>query len=125
MRLYPQIWTMNLDGSERKQLALETTSNVFPSFSWDEKYMIMQNYNYMIPGMPAVEIPVYDADTLEMKATYTGRSAYWCEQHLTFVAEDEAGAVGGLRAPKGYQAAEDAGGFGERIGTLQSAFIAK
>jgi hypothetical protein len=80
---------MNLDGSERTHLALDTMQLVFPSYSRDEKFMFVQNYNLTIPGLPVAEIPVYDADTLEVKSTYVGRSPYWCEQHLVFLAEGE------------------------------------
>jgi hypothetical protein len=80
---------MNLDGSQRKHLALDTQEFVFPSYSWDEKYMFVQDYNITMSGPPVVEIPVYDADTLEVTSTYIGRSPYWCEQHIAFLAEGE------------------------------------
>lgn len=80
---------MKLDGSERKHLALETRASAFPSYSWDKKFMFVQSFNLLVTGPPVADIPVYDADTLDVKSTYVGRSPYWCEQHLAFLAEGE------------------------------------
>lgn len=83
---------MKLDGSERKHLALETRASVYPSYSLDEKFMFVQSFNLIVSGPPVAEIPVYDVDTLEVKSTYIGRSPYWCEQHLAFLAEGKSDA---------------------------------
>jgi hypothetical protein len=82
---------MKLDGSEQKHVALDTQQLVFPSYSPDGKHMFVQSFEQMMSGTPVYDIPVYDAETLEVKATYTGRSPYWCEQHLTFLVEGDSG----------------------------------
>jgi hypothetical protein len=82
---------MNLDGSERTHLPFKTTQPGFPNYSWNEQYMFVQSFEQMMSSTPVSDIPVYDAKTLEVTSTYVGRSPYWCEPHLTFLAEGESG----------------------------------